>query len=58
MEEANEEGFDYCGPVKTSHKGFFLTVLKKLTKECLGGSCIIMNSDPRAPGDKPLMAVG
>ena len=27
IEEENTEGVDYCGPVKTSHKGFFLTTL-------------------------------
>ena len=26
-EELDAEGVDFCGPVKTSHKGFFLATL-------------------------------
>ena len=26
------QGVDYCGPVKTSHKGFYLATLEKLMK--------------------------
>ena len=29
VEEKNIERVDYCGPVKITHKGFFLTTLEK-----------------------------
>ena len=28
-EQENAEGVNYCRPVKTSHKGFFLAMLEK-----------------------------
>ena len=31
-EEENAEGVDYCGPVKTNHKLFFLAMYENLTK--------------------------
>ena len=31
-EEVVTEGVDYCGPLKSSHKGFFLAMLEKLIK--------------------------
>ena len=33
-EEAMAEGVDYCGPVKTIHKGFCLVTLEKLVISC------------------------
>ena len=54
-EEELSEGVDYCGPVKTSHKGFFLATLEKLMKEWPGGSHLVMNMTQRVPGDRPLM---
>ena len=36
-EEIASTGVDYCGPVKTSHKVFFLDTLEKLMKYWLGG---------------------
>ena len=32
-EEAMADGVDCCGPVNTSHKGFCLATLEKLTKD-------------------------
>ena len=40
-EEAIAEGVDYCGQVKTSHKGFCLATLEKLTKEWPGGFILL-----------------
>ena len=57
-DEAMSEEVDYCGPVKTSHKGFFLATLEKWMKEWTGGSHIVMKVTPRVPGDRPLMAIG
>ena len=39
-EEMAAEGVNYCGPVKTSHKGFCLAMLEKLMKYWPGGSCL------------------
>ena len=36
-EEMSATGVDYCGPVKTSHKGFCLATLEKLMKDWPGG---------------------
>ena len=57
-EEAMAVGVDYCGPAKTSHKSFCLSTLKDLIKYCLGGSYLVMKSIPRAPGERPLLAIG
>ena len=50
-------GVDYCGPVKTSHKGFCLATLENVMKDWLGGSYLVMNSTPRFPGGRPLLAI-
>ena len=39
-EEVMAAGVNYCGPVKTSHKGFCLATLEKLMKDWLGGGGI------------------
>ena len=57
-EEYSVEGVDYCGPVKTSHKGFLLATLENFMKERPGGSYLVMNSTPRVPDDIPLMVIG
>ena len=49
---------DYCGPMKTSQKGFCLATLEKLMKDCPGGSYLILKSTPRFPGENPLLAIG
>ena len=57
VEEVMIKGLDYCGPVKTSNKGFFLYKLEKLMKEFPGVSNIFMQSNPRVPSDRTLMAI-
>ena len=37
-EEAMAEGVDYCGPVKTIHRGFCLATLENVMKYWTGGS--------------------
>ena len=43
-------GVDYCGPVKTIHKGFCVAILENLTKDWPGGSYLVMKSAPIFPG--------
>ena len=50
-EEMAAAGVNYCGPVKTSHKGFCLPTLEKLMKDCPGGSYLVLKSTPRFPGE-------
>ena len=49
---------DYCGPVKTSHKGFCLATLEKSINDCPGGSYLVMKSTARVPGGRPPLAIG
>ena len=51
-------GVDYCGPVKTIHKGFCLATLENLMKDWPGGSYLVLKSTPRFPGERPLLAIG
>ena len=53
-----DEGLDYCGLVNTIHKVIFLATSEKLVNEWPVGSHIVMNSTPRVPGNRPLMAIG
>ena len=57
-EEETANILDYFGPVKTSHKGFFLAKLEKWTKKCPVGSHIVMKISPRVTGDRPIMYIG
>ena len=57
-EEEITAGVDYCGPVKTSHKGFYLDTLENLIKYWPGGSYIVIKSTPRIPGRIPLLDIG
>ena len=57
-EDMASEGVDYCGPVKTTHKGFSLVMLEKLTKYWPGGSYIVLKSTPIFTGERPLLAIG
>ena len=50
-EEMAAAGVNYCGPVKTSHKGFVLATLEKLMKDWPGGSYIVLKSTPIFPGE-------
>ena len=51
-EEMAAAGVDYCGPVKTSQKGFCLATLEKLMKDWPGGSYLLLKSTPIFPGEK------
>ena len=51
-------GVDYCGPVKTSHKGFCLATLENLMKDWPGGSYLVLEITPRFPGEISLLAIG
>ena len=51
-------GVDYCGTVKTSHKGLCLATLENLMKVLPGGSYLVLKSTPRFPGERPLLAIG
>ena len=57
-EEMAASGVDYCGPVKTSHKGFCLDTLEKLMKDWPGGSYIFLKRTQRFPGERTLLAIG
>ena len=51
-------GFDYCSPVKTSHKGFCLATLEKSKKDCPVGLYLVVKSTPRVPSEIPLLEIG
>ena len=57
-EEAMAAGVNYCGPVKTSHKGFCLSTLEKFMKDWPGGSYLVMKSNTRVLGGRPLLSIG
>ena len=57
-EEMADAGVDYCGLVKTIHKGFCLATLEKLMKDWPGGSYLVMKSTPIFPGEITLLAIG
>ena len=57
-EEMADAGVDYCGPVKTSHKGFCLAMLEKLMKDWPGGSYLVLKSNQRFPGERSLLDIG
>ena len=56
--KAMATGVNYCGPEKTSHKGFCLYTLEKLTKDFPVGSYIFMEGTARVPGEIPLLSIG
>ena len=53
-----DEGVDFYGPVKTSHKVFCLSTLEKFMKDQSRGSYPVMKSTPRFPGGRTLMDIG
>ena len=57
-EESMAAGVNYRGPVKKIHKGFCLSTLEKLMKDCPEGSYLVMKSTPRVPGEIPLLYIG
>ena len=56
-EEAMAIGVNYCGPVKTNHKGFYLDMLENLMKDWPGGSYIVMKITPIVTGGRSLLAI-
>ena len=56
--EAMAAGVDYCGPAKTSHKGFCIATLENFIKGWTGGSYLIMKNNPTFPGERPRWAIG
>ena len=56
-EEAMNQGVDYCGMAKTSHKSFCLATLENLMKDWPGGSYIVMKIKTRVPGGRPLISI-
>ena len=44
--------------MKKSHRGFFLSTLEKLAKECQEGYNVVMNISPRFICDIPLIEIG
>ena len=57
-EESMTERVDYCGPVKTRHKGLCLPTLEKLMKYFPGESYLVLKINPRVSGDIPLTDIG
>ena len=57
-EQMMAEGVDYCGSVKTSHKGSCLATLENLMTYCPRGSYFVMKSNPRVPVGGPLLDIG
>ena len=57
-EAATSIGVDLIGMVKTKTKGFFKATIEGLTKDCTGGSYIVLKSNIMVPGEKPLLAIG
>ena len=51
-------GVDYCGLVKTSHKGFYLATLENFMRDFPGGSYFVMKITPSVPGGRPLLYIG
>ena len=57
-EEMAAAGVNYCGEVKTIHKGFCLATLEKFMKDWPGGSYLVLKSTPRFTGETALLAIG
>ena len=57
-DEMAATGVNYCGPVKTDHKGFCLATLERLMKYWLGGSYLVIKSNPIFTDKRPLLAIG
>ena len=57
-DEIAAAGVDYCGPVKTSHKGFCLSTLEKVMKYWPRGSYLVLKSTPIFTVERPLLVIG
>ena len=53
-----EMGAELIGMVKTNTKGFCKETIEKLTKDCPGGSYLVLRVNAMVPGDRPLIAIG
>ena len=51
-------GVNFCGPSKKIHKSVCIATLENLMKYWLGGSYLVMNSNTRVTGGRPLIAIG
>ena len=51
-------GVDYCEPVKTSNTCLCFATIKKLMKDWPVGSYLVMKSNNRIYGERPLMEIG
>ena len=51
-------GVDYCEPVKTSNTCLCFATIKKLMKDWPEGSYLVMKSNNRIYGERPLMEIG
>ena len=49
---------DLIGMEKTNTKGFCEATIDGLTKDCLGGSYIVLRRNPMVPVDSPLLTIG
>ena len=56
-EEVMAEGLYSCGTVKKIYKGFCIATLEKLMRHWPVKSYLVMNSTPRFPGGRPLLAI-
>ena len=51
-------GAELIGTVKTNTKGFCKETIEKLTKNCPGGSYLVLRSKHMVPRGRPLIAIG
>ena len=51
-------GAELIGMVKTNTIRLFTETIEKLTKDCPGGSYLMLRRKPMATGAKPLISIG
>ena len=49
---------DLIGMVKTNTRRFCKETIKNLTKDCPGGSYLLLMINPMVPGGRPIIAIG
>ena len=52
-----ELGAELIGMVKTNTRVFYKETIEKLTKDCPGGSYLLLRSKPMVTGDRPFIAI-
>ena len=57
-EAAMGVGDELIGMVKKNTKGFYNDTIENLTKDCPGGSYLVLRSKPIVPGYRPLIDIG